>query len=390
MPACFNAIPDRHLEAFMAFAAPRAALWLAAVAAPAGLWPANAQSPPPQRPPVSVAVKAATRGDLTYRIEQICSVQPMASVAVRSRVEAQIEKILVPDGATVREGDVLVLLDSRQIQAQIRQAEAALEKSKATLAQNHRDVARFTDLVKKQATTQINLDNARTAVAVSTAQIAGDQAFLDNLRVQSSYYTLRAPVSGRVGVFAYKAGSIVRAIEATALATINQIAPIYVTFAIPQRHLGDLRAATAAGAAAVSVRPQGDARWIDGGAVAVLDNVIDATTGSLVVRATFANDDAALWPGQLCDARVTLRTERDVVSAPREAMQTGQRGNFVFAIENGAAKLKAVKAGRDQDGRVVILEGLSGNETLVVDGASLLTDGAKVEVRGGEARKGAS
>lgn len=377
----------------MAFTAPRAVLRLAALGAGVWLAPALAQtpSPPPQRPPVSVAVKPATRGDMIYRIEQICSVQPMASVAVRSRVEAQVEKILVPDGATVREGEVLVQLDSRQIQAQIRQAEATLEKDKATLTQNNRDIARFSDLVKKQATTQVNLDNARTAAAVTTAQLAADQAALDNLKVQLSYYTLRAPVAGRVGVFAYKAGSIVRAIEATALATVNQIAPIYVTFAVPQRHLGDLRAATAAGEASVSVRPQGETAWIDGGSVAVLDNMIDSTTGSLVVRAVFANADAGLWPGQLCDARLNLRAERNVVSAPREAVQIGQRGNFVFIADNGVARLRTVKAGRDQDGRVVISEGLEGAETLVIDGASLLTDGARIEVRGGgEARKGAS
>jgi hypothetical protein len=132
---------------------PRPVRLLRLAALGAGVWlaPALAQtpSPPPQRPPVSVAVKPATRGDMIYRIEQICSVQPMASVAVRSRVEAQVEKILVPDGATVREGEVLVQLDSRQIQAQIRQAEATLEKDKATLAQNNRDIARFSDLVKK-------------------------------------------------------------------------------------------------------------------------------------------------------------------------------------------------------------------------------------------------
>jgi len=341
-----------------------------------------------QRPPVSVLTQQATKGDLPYRIEQICSVQPLASVAVRSRVDAQIDKVLVADGATVNEGDVLIQLDSRQIEAQIKQAQAQLEKDKATLAQNTRDVERFADLVRKQSTTQVNLDNARTAAAMTTALIAGDEAAIENLKVQLTYYTLRAPVSGRVGVFNFKAGSIVRAAETAPLATINQFAPIYVTFAAPQRHLGDLRAAMAAGGAKVSVKPQGDPTWIDGGSVAVLDNVIDATTGSLVVRARFANDKAELWPGQLCDARVTLRIDSAVVSAPREAVQIGQRGNYVFIVDNGVARLKTVKAGRDQDGRIVITEGLQGNEMLVVEGGSLLTDGAKVEVRG--EKKGAS
>lgn len=351
---------------------------------------AAAQSPAaPQRPPVSIAVQPATRGDLPLRIEQVCSVQPLASIGLRSRVDAQIEQIMVADGARVKEGDVLVRLDSRQIESQIRQAEATLEKDKATLAQNNRDIARYSQLVKQQATTQLNLDNARTAAAVTTAQIAADTAALETLKVQLSYYTLRAPVTGQLGVFTYKAGAMVRAIDTTPMATLNQTAPIYVVFSTPQRYLPDLRAAMAANGAAVSVRPQGATQWIDGGAVSVLDNVIDSATGSLVVRGSFANVDTVLWPGQLCDARVTLRTEPNVVSAPREAVQIGQRGNFVFIIENGVAKLRPVKAGRDQDGRVVILEGLNGNESLVVDGANLLTDGAKVEIRG-EPKKDAS
>ena len=351
---------------------------------------AAAQSPAaPQRPPVSIAVQPATRGDLPLRIEQVCSVQPLASIGLRSRVDAQIEQIMVADGARVKEGDVLVRLDSRQIESQIRQAEATLEKDKATLTQNNRDIVRYSQLVKQQATTQVNLDNARTAAAVTTAQIAADTAALDTLKVQLSYYTLRAPVTGQLGVFTYKAGAMVRAIDTTPMATLNQTAPIYVVFSTPQRYLSDLRAAMAANGAAVSVRPQGATQWIDGGSVTVLDNMIDSATGSLVVRGSFANADATLWPGQLCDARVTLRTEPNVVSAPREAVQIGQRGNFVFVVDNGVARLRPVKAGRDQDGRVVILEGLNGAETLVVDGANLLTDGAKVEVRG-EPKKDAS
>ena len=368
----------------MRFAPPVPKAW---IATPVGVTlmatAALAQAPAtPSRPPVSIVTQPASKGDMPYRIEQICSVQPIASVAVRSRVDAQIDRILVPDGANVKEGEVLIQLDSRQIEAQIRQAEAQLEKDRATLEQNRRDVERFADLVKKQSATQVNLDNARTVAAMTTAVIAADQAAIDNLKVQLTYYTLRAPVSGRVGVFNFKAGSIVRAAETAPLATINQFAPIYVSFAAPQRHLADLRAAMAGGGAKVSVKPQGEAAWIDGGSVAVLDNVIDATTGSLVVRARFANDNAALWPGQLCDARVTLRTDSNVVSAPREAVQIGQRGNYVFVVDNGVARMQTVKAGRDQDGRIVIMEGLKGGETLVVDGASLLTDGAKVEIRG--------
>ena len=222
-----------------------------------------------------------------------------------------------------------------------------------------------------------------TQVAATKAVLAADQALLENQKVQLSWYTLIAPITGRVGTFNAKAGNIVRSGDNTAtgiIATIVQTSPIYVAFSIPQTVLGEVRDAIATGQSEVRATPQGSKRSAVG-KIAVLDNTIDAATGTIMVRALFENADDVLWPGQLCNVRVTLRIDPDVVSVPRSATQSGQQGNFVYIVENGIARSRKVNVGRFQDGRDVILEGLKGGETVVSDGALLLIDGSRVDIR---------
>lgn len=354
---------------------------------------ARAQQPAPAaRPAISVTTAQVTRASLPFEIDAIGSVQAIASIQMRSRVDAQVEAIAVPDGATVKQGDVLVKLDSRQVQAQLKQAQAQLARDQAQLEQNLRDVARYSELVEKKATPQINLDNAKTATLGTRASIAGDEAAIENLKVQLSYYTLTAPVSGKVGTFSLRAGNMVRANDNTStgvLVTINQISPIYVALSVPQRYLPDLRAAVKAGGASVQAKPQGLARWIDG-SVAVLDNTIDPATGMLVARAEFPNKDEALWPGQLCDLKVRMRVDKDLVTVPRAAVQIGQKGNYVFVAKGDKAELRVVRIGREQSGAIVIEDGLTVGETIVVEGANLLKDGASIAVRQPDAKASAS
>ncbi|MFO1136884.1 MAG: efflux RND transporter periplasmic adaptor subunit [Rhodoblastus sp.] len=348
----------------------------------------GAQEAPVRRPPITVTVAQASVSSLPYEIETIGSVQAIASIQMRSRVDAQVESIAVPDGATVKQGDVLVKLDSRQVIAQLKQAQAQLARDQAQLEQNLRDVARYTELVEKKSTPQINLDNAKTATLATKAQIAGDEAAIENLKVQLSYYTLTAPVSGKVGTFSLRSGNMVRANDNTptgVLVTINQISPIYVALSVPQRYLPDLRAALKSTGASAAAKPQGAANWIEG-KVAVLDNTIDPATGMLVARAEFPNKDEALWPGQLCDVKVGLRIDTGLTTVPREAVQVGQKGNYVFVANGDKVALRAIKAGREQGGRTVVLEGLKPGETVVVEGANLLRDGADIAVRAPQAK----
>lgn len=360
--------------------------------AQSGEAPKGGQAPGQNRPPVNVRAASVERGPLPFMTEAVGTVQPIASVAIRSRIDAQIDNILVADGAAVKAGDVLVKLDSRQVEAQIKQAEAQLAKDQTALEQANRDVARYSELLSKMSGTQVNLDNARTAAAAARAAILGDQAQLENLNVQLSWYTIKAPISGRVSTFSLKAGNIVRSGDSTAtgtLTTIVQTTPIYVSFSVPQRYLPDLREAISRKDAAVSVTPQGSTKSVTG-RIAVLDNAIDPATGTITVRATFDNPDETLWAGQLCQVRVTLRVDPDVVSLPREAVQIGQNGNYVFVIEDGVARMRTVELGRSQEGREIVTAGLKGGETVVTDGALALTNGARVEIRNADAKKGNS
>lgn len=341
-------------------------------------------------PPVAVLTGVASRSALPYVIETVGIVQPIATVSLRTRVDSYIEKILVPDGAAVRAGDVLVQLDDRQIVAQIRQAEAQLAKDKATLDQAERDVRRYTELLARNTGTQLNLDNARTAVASAKALIASDEAQIENLRVQLSYYTIKAPISGRVGAFSAKAGNIIRAGDNSttgALGTLVQMTPVYVTFSLAQRYLPELRQSINANTGHVEATPQGSTRSVRG-KISILDNAIDSATGTIAIRAEFENADEFLWPGQLCNLRIVIRTDPDVVSVPRDATQSGQNGNFVFVVENGVAQVRPVKILRTQDNRDIVESGLKGDETVVTDGALSLVNGSRVQPRNQQAKKG--
>jgi RND family efflux transporter MFP subunit len=246
-----------------------------------------------------------------------------------------------------------------------------------------RDALRTADLLTRGSGTQLNVDNAKTQVASSKAVLAADQALLENQKVQLSWYTLIAPITGRLGTFNAKAGNIVRSGDNNAsgiIATIVQTSPIYVAFSIPQTALADVRDAIAEGRSEVVATPQGGKRSAVG-KIAVLDNTIDAATGTIMIRAMFPNADDVLWPGQLCNVRVTLRVDPDVISVPRIATQSGQIGNFIYVVENGVARSRKVTVGRFQDGRDIILDGLQGGETIVSDGALLLIDGSRVEIR---------
>lgn len=355
---------------------------------------AHAQAPAPrpgapQARGVPVLMSAAVQKAMPVRFDTIGVVQPVASVVLRSRVESQVMEVLVADGASVKEGDLLIRLDQRTVEAQIKQAEAQLARSQAQLEQAQRDVRRFEQLIASDAGSRVNLDNGRTQMASLQAQILSDQAALENLKVQLGFYTIRAPISGRIGVVGVKPGNIAKTAEgSTPFATLIQTSPIYVAFAVPQKLLQDLRAAMNAGTATVTATPQG-ANKSATGKIAVIDNSVDNASGTVTLRAIFDNQDELLWPGALCNVRVTLRTEPNAVVVPREAVQTGQRGNFVFVVEEGVAKVRPVTLDRAVDNESVLTSGIKPGETVVVDGQLLLTDGARVEPKGGAPAQGA-
>lgn len=334
---------------------------------------------------VSVETGTAVRKKTPLIIEALGTVTPMASVAVKSRIDNEIVGIHFADGALVKKGELLVTLDTRAIDAQIRQAEGQLARDQAQLDGAERDLRRYTELVPKGATPQTNLDNAKTQSDSFRAAIKADMAVLENLRVQLSYCTIRAPIDGRISQAAVKVGNFVRSADPIPIATIIQVAPVYVTFSTPQRNLPDIRQALAAETATVEAIIPGEQRRALG-QVAMIENTVDAATGMAIVRASMPNEDELLWPGTLVTAHLTLRLE-DAVTVPSVAIQVSQTGTFVYVVKNATAVVQPVKVARTVGQESVIEQGLQGDETVVTDGHLLLADGTRVTVR--ERRPGA-
>jgi RND family efflux transporter MFP subunit len=273
----------------------------------------------------------------------------------------------------------LFTLDSRAIEAQIRQVQGVLEGAKANLEQAERDVARYSELIAKSATTQVTLNNARTQANIYRASVDSNLGQLENLNIQLGYCTIRAPISGRASMAAVKVGNFVRQADLTPLATINQTAPIYVSFTVPQRTLPDVREALAAGTATLeAIVPGTGARA--SGQVTMIENTVDLATGMVTIRATMPNANEVLWPGTLVNTQLTLRNE-EVLTVPATAPQLSQTGTFVFVIKDDVASVRPVKVARTVDGVSVIESGLSEGEVVVTDGQLLLSTGTKVTPR---------
>ena len=328
---------------------------------------------------VAVELAKAERKPVPVDVDAIGMVTPISSVALKSRLETTITSVHFEDGARVNEGDLLFTLDSRQIDAQIEQAEGTLARDQAQLAGAERDVRRFADLIGKGATTQVSLDNAKTQSDILAGTIKADQSALDNLKVQKSYTTIRAPFSGRISAANVKIGNFVRPADTAPLATINQMAPVYVTFTVPQRVLADLRDAMAAGTTRVIATIPNSERS-ETGTVAMIENTVDSTTGMVTVRGIMNNASEILWPGILVQTKLIIRVEEGVV-VPTVAVQRSQTGNFVFVVRDGKAQIQPVEVDRTFQGQSVITTGLSGGEDVVVDGQLLLTQGTQVEAR---------
>jgi membrane fusion protein, multidrug efflux system len=341
----------------------------------------NASAQAPQRPrTIAVELAKAERRAVPVDVDAIGTVTPIASVALKSRLETTIVAVHFEDGAKVNEGDLLFTLDARQIDAQIEQAEGTLAKDQAQLEAAQRDMRRYTDLVAKGATTQVNLDNAKTQSDTLIATIKADQAVLENYKVQKSYTLIKAPFSGRISAANVKVGNFVRPADLQPLAVINQMAPVYVTFPVPQRVLVDLRESMAKSSGSKVAATIPGRQNSEEGNVAMVENTVDATTGMITVRGVMDNKNEMLWPGTLVATKLTIRTE-DAVVVPTVAVQRSQNGNFVFVVKDGAAKVTPVKVDRTFQGYSVISEGLSGGETVVTDGQLLLSDGTRVEPR---------
>ena len=334
-----------------------------------------------QPPAVPVLVAAAERQAVPVRLDAIGTVQTIASVGIKSRIDGQITEVKVKDGQYVKAGAPLFQLDSRAATASVHQAEAQLARDRAQLANAKRDVDRFAPLVAKDFVSRQQYDTAVSTAQALDASVQADQAALENAKVQLSYYTINAPIDGRVGMVTLKAGNNVKAND-VAFLTINQVKPIYVLFSVAESELPAIRAAMAAGPVTVSALPAGDKAAPAQGKLAFFDNAVDSASGTIALRGIFANDDEHLWPGEFVNVSVTLSVEPNAIVVPQAAVQIGQNDRFVFVVKpDNTAEARKVTVSRTVDGKTVIASGLAPGERVVVDGQLRLSNGSRVEIR---------
>ena len=333
---------------------------------------------------IPVVVADVMRKTIPVRVEGIGNVESLATVALKSRVDGQIIKVGFRDGDDVAQGQVLFEIDSRPAIAQQRQAEAKLASDVAQLARAREQDVRYQDLLQKKFISADAYEQYKANLDSAKANVEADRAAVENARLQVEYATIRAPIGGRVGKIMIQQGNLVKANDTASLVTINQLSPIYVNFAVPEQYLPQIRAAMKAGSSAVDViATAGDGKPLHtAGKLAFIDNTVDTTTGTIRLRASVANQDAALWPGQFVHAALTLGEQQNAVVIPSAAVQTGPKGSYVFVVDQAAkVQLRDVLVDRTAGNETLISKGLAAGEKVVVDGQSRLVPGAGVTIR---------
>ena len=331
-------------------------------------------------PAIPVMTEQAIRADVPIFLTGLGTVQAFNSVLIKSRVDGQIVKIRYEEGKDVRAGDVLIEIDRAPFEAALALAQANKLKDEAQRDNARVDFDRYANLAKTGASTTQQLDTTRALVAQTEASVKADQALIDTAQVQLNYSTIRSPIDGRVGTRLVDAGNIVRATDTTGIVTINQIHPIFVSFALPADSLPQLRAQLKGDDVIVTALSR-DGQVLATGVLAVIDNQINPATGTINYKAKFDNGDDALWPGQFVNLRVQLAIRRNVIAVPVTAVQQGPNGSYAFVVGNDrTVQKRPLKVGALNKTTAIIDDGLQPGEQIVTDGQYRIQAGRKVEV----------
>lgn len=347
----------------------------------------NASANSKARRTVPVHVAVSERMDVPVRLTAVGAAQAFATVAVKSRVGGMITGQFVQDGALVKAGDMLFQIDPRPFAAQVAEAQAGIERDQVLLRKAEEDLKRYEGLRHKQVISQEQYDQTKADADALRASIRLGQAQLEQARLDLEYAAIKSPISGRVGEVLVHKGNVIKANDDRDLLVINQVSPIHVAFSVPEVHLPEIARRMAQGELAVQAAPPGtaeaEAAPSETGRLVAVDNTVDRTTGTIRLKAEFANDNGLLWPGQYVRVAMTLSTIQGAVVAPTQAVQVGASGSYVFVVGEGdTAEMRPVATGLEQDGLTVIAEGLEPGERVVTRGQLLLTPGAAVAVAG--------
>src|SRR5438093_192279 len=362
-----------------------------------------------QLPPVPVSLGDVVEKSIPVQLTAVGNAQPYTSVGIKSQINGQLVEVRFKEGQDVQKGDLLFVIDPRpfeaalrqteaalnQRQAEVRQAQATVERDTAQLANARVQERRYRELVAKELIAREQYDQLNTNMAAMEATVEADraavenaraalqaaQANVDNARLQLAYTRIHAPIDGRTGNMLVQSGNVLKANDDNPIVVINQIHPIYVSFAVPEQHLADIKTYRAAGTLGVVVRPPRQPQTLATGDLTFVNNTVDQTTATIQLKATFANADNALWPGQFLDV-VLLLTSRTAIVVPSQAIQPGQQGPYVYVVKpNQTVESRVIVPGTRLGAETIVEQGLRPAERVVTDGQLRLVPGAKVEIR---------
>ncbi|MGB9104368.1 MAG: efflux RND transporter periplasmic adaptor subunit [Terriglobales bacterium] len=332
---------------------------------------------PPVDTAAPVVVAAATQRDIPLEVKAVGTVEAYSNVQVKSMIAGEITKEGFTEGQDVRRGDLLFVIDPRPYQAALAQAQGNLARDLAQEANARAQATRYAALFKEGVVSREQYDQITTASDALKQAVEADRAAVETAKVSLTYTTIYSPIDGRTGNLLVHRGNVVKANDIPIL-SINQVEPIYATFAVPEMYLPEIKKYQASRKLAVMVRVPNEPKPAEG-MLTFIDNTVDPATGTIKLKATFANHDRRLWPGQFADVSLTLSTDKNAVLIPSAAVQTGQNGQYVFVVKpDNTAELRNVTVSRVVGSDSVITSGVRAGEQVVTDGQVRLTPGRKV------------
>jgi len=339
---------------------------------------------PPKKPAVPVTVAAVVQKTVPVLMRAIGNVEAYSTVGIKSQIGGVLMRVHFREGQDVNKGALLFTIDPRPYEAALKQAEANLAKDTAQVENAREEARRYAELVKKGYVAQEQYDQVRTNAAALEATVNADKAAVENAQLQLKYCFIYSPLTGRTGSLISYEGNLIKATADTSMVVINQIQPIYVTFSVPEQSLAEIKKYMAAANVKVEAVIGKDDSHPVAGVLTFVDNAVDMTTGTIKLKATFANQDKRLWPGLFVSVVVALTAQPDAIVVPSQAIQTGQSGQYVFVIKQDlTAESRPVVVSRTLDGETVVEKGLTSGEKVVTDGQLRLVPGDKVEIKSG-------
>jgi len=334
------------------------------------------------REAVPVLVAIAVQKSVPVQLRAVGNVEPYTTVSIKSQVTGVLMQAHFKEGQDVKKGQQLFTIDPRPFEAALRQAEANMQRDNAQLKNLREQVRRYADLVEKQYVSREQYDLIKTNADAAEAVVEADKAAVENAKVQLSYCYIYSPVNGRVGSLLVNEGNLVRVNDGAPLVIINQVNPINVTFSVPEQHLSDLKRHMNAGQLKVDASFQSDDGRPEQGRLEFVDNAVDRSTGTIKLKAIFANTERRLWPGQFINVALTLTTQPNAIVIPSEAVQVGQDGQHVFVVQpDKRVEVRSVMMGATSGGEAVITKGLAAGEQVVREGQFLLGPDSRIEIK---------